>query len=58
MQAIQVDILGVKLAGFEQLLQMSRDLDQGKVIHLTPVHEELAIGGAQVLSTAAVATEQ
>ncbi|MCY1458096.1 hypothetical protein D9M71_754490 [compost metagenome] len=57
MQAIQVDILSLKLAGFEQLLQMSRDLDQGEVINLAAIHEELAIGCAQVLGAAAIATK-
>ena len=38
-----VDILRGQPAGVEQLMQVRRHFDQGKVEHLAAVHEELAV---------------
>ncbi|MNJ53543.1 hypothetical protein D3C77_489360 [compost metagenome] len=58
MQAIKVDILRLQLAGFEQLLQVRRHLDQREVVDLAPVHEKLAIGRTQMLRTRPITAEQ
>ncbi|MNO57620.1 hypothetical protein D3C76_481610 [compost metagenome] len=57
-QAVQVDVLGAQLAGLEQLLQVRRHFDQGEVVDLAAVHEELAVGGTQVLGACTITAEQ
>ncbi len=57
-KAIEVDIARLEAAGIEQLLKVRRHLDQGEVVDLTTIHEELAVGSTQVLSPGSVAAEQ